>query len=209
MRAWREVVDDVPANAARFDQNWRRGDDCALARRLVINERALKQWGEVEWHPARFVMTWMRTVRAGAVHRLRAASPVWQRARTQWRRHWRYHGMPNAAHLMAAAPRDSRAAARSAQREQRPQEQRAASDATHSGASSAAASASGARARNAQGDADPGESDMGADTADGAPADREGARPDSDTDTSETEAGRQALPQTYGYAHARATYTGA
>ena len=50
LRAWREVADGIPANRAKFAQQWRRGEDCALARRLHISERAMQQWGEVESH---------------------------------------------------------------------------------------------------------------------------------------------------------------
>ena len=72
LRTWREVADGIPANRAKFAQQGRREEDCALARRLRISERALQRWGEVEWLAARRVLTWMRLVRAGAVHRKRA-----------------------------------------------------------------------------------------------------------------------------------------
>ena len=89
VRAWREVADGIPANSAKFAQQWRRGEDCALARRLRISERALQRWGEVEWLAARRVLTWMRLVRAGAVHRERercaaGLSSVERRGRVQF-----------------------------------------------------------------------------------------------------------------------------
>lgn len=96
MRAWREVADGLPAGAAAFEQRWRRGEDCVLAQRLVIGKAAARRWGEVEWLPARRVLTWMRLVRAGAVHRARSHNPVWRAARAAWRERRYYHPLQHA-----------------------------------------------------------------------------------------------------------------
>ena len=105
LRAWREVADGVPANRAKFAQQWRRGEDCALARRLHISDRAMQQWGEVEWLAARRVLTWMRLVRAGAVHRKRTRCADWQTARARWRMQRYYHSLPHAhACLLYTSP---------------------------------------------------------------------------------------------------------
>ena len=125
VRAWREVADGIPANRAKFAQQWRRGEDCALARRLHISARAVRQWGEVEWLAARRVLTWMRLVRAGEVRRKRARRAAWQAARAQWRMRRHYHGLPHAAHVVETAGRDARAAQRPQRRaeQQRQQQQ--------------------------------------------------------------------------------------
>ena len=96
LRAWREVADGVQAGAAAFEQRWRREEDCALARRLVIGSAAQQRWGEAEWLAARRVLTWMRLVRAGAVHRARSQNPAWRAARANWRERRYYHALPHA-----------------------------------------------------------------------------------------------------------------
>ena len=97
MRAWREVADGVLAGAAAFEQRWRREEDCALAQRLVISDTAQLKWNEVEWLAARRVLTWMRLVRAGAVHRARSQNPAWRAARAAWRERRYYHALPHAS----------------------------------------------------------------------------------------------------------------
>ena len=111
MRAWREVVDGLPAGASAFDQRWRRADDCELARKLHISDAALLRWGEEEWMPVRFVLAWMRLVRAGRVHRRRQRNPEWRAARELWRRQ-RYYSNLHTQVEPEAAGRDARADSR-------------------------------------------------------------------------------------------------
>ena len=113
MRAWREVADGVLAGAAAFEQRWRREEDCALAQRLVISDKAQHTWNGVEWLAARRVLTWMRLVRAGAVHRARSQSPAWRAARAAWRERRYYHALP---HATGPDLRHERLAVRTAQR---------------------------------------------------------------------------------------------
>ena len=82
---------------AAFEQRWRREEDCALAQRLVISDTAQLKWNEVEWLAARRVLTWMRLVRAGAVHRARSQNPAWRAARAAWRERRYYHALPHAS----------------------------------------------------------------------------------------------------------------
>ena len=115
MRAWREVADGLPAGAAKWEMQWRRGVDCQLARRLVITQAALARWDE-EWHPVRRLLTWMRLIRASHVRRARGRSDTWRQAQTAWREQRYYHGQPQA---VQHTPRDTRATERQGRRDTR------------------------------------------------------------------------------------------
>ena len=128
LRAWREVADGVQAGAAAFEQRWRREEDCALARRLVIGSAAQQRWGEAEWLAARRVLTWMRLVRAGAVHRARSQNPAWRAARANWRERRYYHALP---HACVPGEHHARMVARAQHRSEQLQHAAAASGDTH------------------------------------------------------------------------------
>ena len=116
VRAWREVADGLPAGAAKWEMQWRRGVDCQLARRLVITQAALARWDE-EWHPVRRLLTWLRLIRASHVRRARGRSDTWRQAQATWREQRYYHGQPQA---VQHTPRDTRATERQERRDTQP-----------------------------------------------------------------------------------------
>jgi len=89
LRAWREVTDGVPANAAKWDQRWKEAESdvggCKLAMRVRFQEGdGVKYYAEEAWL-ARLLLTWMRLCRAGKVAVARRGSAKWREAERERR----------------------------------------------------------------------------------------------------------------------------
>ena len=93
LRAWREVVDTVPAGAAKFKQRYddaeRYGYGCKLARRLHFTpwadggDTAAYRRSDDDawnvWRPLMLLLSYQRLVGAGRVRRRRHKSKEWRR----------------------------------------------------------------------------------------------------------------------------------
>ena len=94
MRAWREIVDAVPAGAAQWDQRWAAGRGCQLGRRLV--GMSTRVHTDEHWQ-VRWLLEWQRLVAAGEVQARRKRSPAWLAHERQWRRLNTMTGWPGAS----------------------------------------------------------------------------------------------------------------
>ena len=113
LRAWREVVDDVPAGTAKWEQRWgeatTHGHGCALARRLAFGgEGVAERW--VSPHQAGWVwllLAYQRLVGAGRVRWRRVRSETWRRTDAARRRAVAGRGVGTALACTAPTPADA------------------------------------------------------------------------------------------------------
>jgi len=149
LRAWREATDGLQAGAAAWEQRWRRGEECGLGKRLafpvVLPEgnvsgepiHVVRQgWQEKAW-AARFVLTWMRLIRAGVVRAKRRRSKEYLERQVEREKRLFYSARPR-AQSFAATVRDERVGewVQQRRRQQQQQQQRQRKDEEASSADS-------------------------------------------------------------------------